>query len=79
MDPAVATVIVATIAASASIVTAFIAGGQRRAIRETHHQVSVNHHSSPTPTVLDRLEDVADAVERVERAHTDHIRWHLSE
>lgn len=27
-----------------------------RPVRETHHQVTVNHHSSTEPTVLDRLD-----------------------
>lgn len=34
-----------------------------RPVRETHHQVTVNHHSSDEPTVLDRLDDVTKAVE----------------
>lgn len=27
-------------------------------VRETHHQVTVNHHSSPEPTVLDKIDTV---------------------
>lgn len=27
-----------------------------RPMRETHHQVTVNHHSSAEPTILDRLD-----------------------
>ena len=32
-------------------------------IQQTHHQVTVNHHSSDEPTVLDRVDDVQKAVE----------------
>lgn len=31
-------------------------------VEETHKQVTVNHHSSPEPTVLDRIDDVSSQV-----------------
>ena len=31
-------------------------------VRETHHQVTVNHHSSDEPTVLDKLSDLEHAI-----------------
>lgn len=31
-------------------------------VRETHHQVTVNHHSSEEPTVLDKLDTVRQEV-----------------
>jgi hypothetical protein len=31
-------------------------------VRETHKQVTVNHHSSENPTVLDRIDDVSKQV-----------------
>lgn len=31
-------------------------------VEETHKQVTVNHHSSERPTVLDRIDDVANQV-----------------
>lgn len=36
-----------------------------RPVRETHHQVTVNHHSSGEPTVLDKISDVERAVRGV--------------
>lgn len=32
-------------------------------LRQTHHQVTVNHHSSKEPTILDRLDTLTTAVE----------------
>lgn len=37
---------------------------QMQLARETHHQVSTNHHSSPEPTLRDQISDVRSAVER---------------
>jgi hypothetical protein len=34
----------------------------RELVEETHKQVTVNHHSSEQPTVLDRIDDVAHQV-----------------
>lgn len=34
-----------------------------RPVRETHHQVTVNHHSSAEPTILDRLDTLTTAVQ----------------
>lgn len=31
-------------------------------VRETHHQVTVNHHSSAEPTVLDKIDSVHQEV-----------------
>lgn len=31
-------------------------------VRETHHQVTVNHHSSDEPTILDRLDTLTASV-----------------
>ena len=39
-------------------------------IKETHRQVTVNHHSSENPTILDKLDDLQKAFNR-------HIQWHL--
>lgn len=32
-------------------------------VEETHHQVTVNAHASPEPTVLDKLDTLAEQVE----------------
>jgi hypothetical protein len=37
-------------------------------VKQTHHQVTVNHHSSDSPTVLDRIDDVMVVAERAESA-----------
>lgn len=34
-------------------------------VRETHHQVTVNHHSSAEPTVLDKIDTVGRQVAAV--------------
>lgn len=34
-------------------------------VRETHHQVTVNHHSSAEPTVLDKIDTVHQEVAAV--------------
>lgn len=62
VDPALATIIVAAIAAIASIVSAMISVRQRGKVNETHKQVTVNHHSSMKPTVLDHIDDVRQLV-----------------
>lgn len=38
-------------------------------VRETHHQVTVNHHSSKEPTVLDRIDTVQRKVDEVAQAN----------
>lgn len=40
-------------------------------ISETHRQVTVNHHSSENPTILDKLDDL-------EKAIREHLNWHLT-
>lgn len=37
-----------------------VTNGMRRKVHETHHSVTVNHHSSENPTVLDRIAEVGD-------------------
>lgn len=41
-------------------------------IKETHKQVTVNHHSSESPTILDKLDDLQQAFNR-------HLEWHLTQ
>lgn len=36
-----------------------------RPVQETHRQVTQNRHANPEPTVLDRIDDVHDAVRRM--------------
>lgn len=66
---------------------------QLRLSRETHKQVTENHHSNARPTVLDRIDDVhkeatraADAadkaVEKVDtlgRMYDGHLEWSQNE
>jgi hypothetical protein len=42
-------------------------------VQRTHHQVTVNHHSSDTPTILDRLDDVQDEVRKVRSDLSRHL------
>jgi hypothetical protein len=42
-------------------------------VKQTHHQVTVNHHSSDTPTVLDRLDDVQDEIRSVRGDLSTHL------
>lgn len=76
MDPITAA---AAIAAIASIVNTVITRRQDKKIRETHHQVTVNHHSSENPTILDKLSDLHTAQENLNRKFDDHIHWHLNQ
>lgn len=62
IDPSI---IVAVVAAIASIASAWMTHRQSGPLRETHKQVTVNHHSSAKPTVLDRIDDVRTEVLRV--------------
>lgn len=70
MDPATASVFVALIAAVASVITAFVTTRDRKKVKETHRAVTVNHHSSENPTVLDMIADLGEKIDR-------HIEWHL--
>lgn len=72
--PAWAVVLVALLSLTGTIVTAALAykssrgvANTRELVEETHHQVTVNHHSSDRPTVLDRIDDVAQAQHATDR------------
>lgn len=62
IDLGVATVMVAIVTSVTSMVTVILTKRQGKKLDETHSQVTVNHHSSSTPTVLDRIDDVLLAV-----------------
>lgn len=66
-------VIVAIITATASIFTTWLTVRQGRKLSETHKQVTVNHHSSAEPTVLDRIDDVRSAVLDI-ASEVNHLR-----
>ena len=57
-DAPTASILVAAIAAIGTCINTLIAVHQGRKVTETHKQVTVNHHSSDFPTVLDRIDDV---------------------
>ena len=42
-------------------------------VKQTHHQVTVNHHSSDVPTVLDRIDDVQDEIRSVRSDLSTHL------
>jgi len=44
-------------------------------VTETNHQVSVNRHASPSPTVLDRIDDVMRGVETANERLDQHLAW----
>lgn len=44
-----------------------------RPVQQTHHQVTVNHHSSGEPTILDRLDDVQDEIRSVRSDLSTHL------
>lgn len=71
IDPGSAAVIAATVAALGTIVNTIVAKRQHKKINETHKQVTVNHHSSDFPTVLDRIDDVQQAVLSLATGLTD--------
>ena len=62
IDAASATIIVAIVATLGTLANTIISMRQNKQINETHKQVTVNHHSSESPTVLDRIDDVQQAV-----------------
>lgn len=67
MDPVV---IAAVIAAAASIWVAYINTKDRGKANEVHRALTVNHHSSQNPTVLDLLSDIkAELVAHREDPH----------
>jgi hypothetical protein len=45
-------------------------------VRETHAQVTENHHASPEqPTLVDRVDDVARDVRALARVMDEHMDW----
>ena len=42
-------------------------------LHETRHQVTVNHHSSERPTLLDRFDDLQDEVRQLRGDFTNHL------
>lgn len=62
VDAGLAVVIAAGVAAIPASINIVLTLKQGHKVRETHKQVTVNHHSSDFPTVLDRLDDVQNAV-----------------
>lgn len=63
MDTAVASIVVAGIAAAGGLASSWLTLRQRPKLNEVHHQVSTNHHDSEPPTVLDRLDNLESKVE----------------
>jgi len=66
LDTGMATVAAATIAATIAAAGAFLNTAvivkQNRKVSETHKQVTVNHHSSDSPTVLDRIDTMQASI-----------------
>lgn len=81
-----ALVLAATIPAAITTVggiwLARVTKGVRDKVSETHHQVTVNGHHSDTPTVLDRLAEVAevaaearDTAAATQAQLAEHLAW----
>lgn len=63
-------VLVGLIGAIGVVAAAWVANApQRRRTKEVHRAVTVNHHSSEQPTILDRLDDIDRKIDR-------HLEWH---
>jgi hypothetical protein len=62
LDAGLASVIAASIAAFTALASTWMTARQGKKVNETHKQVTVNHHSSDFPTVLDRIDSVQTAV-----------------
>lgn len=62
LDAGLASVLVAAIAALSALANTAMMHRQGKKVDETHKQVTVNHHSSEEPTVLDRIDDVRTEV-----------------
>ena len=74
LDP---TVIGTAITAAASIATTAMVVRDRGKVAETHRQVTVNHHSSESPTVLDVISDLREDIADLAGEQRAHVRWHL--
>lgn len=74
MEPLVAA---AVIAAVASIINTAISVFDRKKVKETHAQVTVNGGTSHPPTVLDKLSVIEEKVDRTNTKIDNHILWHL--
>lgn len=44
-------------------------------VQETHHQVTENNGSSPSPTVLDAIHDVQQDVRALSMVMDEHMKW----
>lgn len=76
---------VALIAAAASILVAVLQNRDRKnlvetqkKVTETHRMVTVNHHTSDSPTLLDRLDDQDQLLKAVINRLDRHIEWHFT-
>lgn len=87
--PAWAVLLLGLMSLIGTVVTALIAArinrgvsGVRTVAEETRHQVTVNHHSSTTPTVLDRIDDLSQELRATTRRVADvegKLTEHLAE
>lgn len=83
--PAWAVVVVSALSVIGLIINGLIAARASRGVQrtetlveETHHQVTVNHHSSESPTVLDRIDDLRREIADV-RSDVAEVRGDLAE
>jgi hypothetical protein len=44
-------------------------------VKETHHQVTANSHSSPLPTIMDKLDDISKALIATNERLEEHLDW----
>lgn len=83
MDPVLGAAIVAAVA-SVSVALIQLRGQREQKkihnkIKETHHQVTTNSHSSPIPTIPDRLDDLGAAISEIKSWQEIHDAQHRIE
>lgn len=78
MDLGIASVLSAFTAACGSVVVVLMTQRQNKKIGETHATLTTNHHSSPEPTVLDRLSTIESEVNGLKTDMT-HVKEKLNE
>jgi hypothetical protein len=62
-------VIVAIVGGLLNLLTAVVVILLGKKVGETHRQVTVNHHSSEKPTILDELSNIKSLL-------LEHLAWH---
>lgn len=54
------------------ILVPYLRENLEKPVRETHHSLTVNHHSSPNPTMLDRVDTLTGEVRSMRAEQVSH-------